>query len=371
MKKLTEKARRHLRRKARQGTLANQRKARSARLVEATLHGVNRSVAVWGDGRTPPEHLCIDVNRNEVLEFLAETRERLDGAISTSRLPGARRRRRRGMITGYWDFTKIKSITPTVALMVAAEYDRASALVGYRFPAINVRNWRPTVAQVMEEVGFFDLLQIGRRRIARKPTSNRGAVLRVLKMRSSQLAEPEKAGELINELEALAADLTQDSEVDFDRLYGALFEGITNTRHHAYPLDYKFEHTGQWWATGSVDKRSRTVSAVIYDQGITIPASLPRSWMAGALSTWFGADWAAQDGLSIAAAMKVSRSSTGEPNRGLGLAEMEAFMETCSSGRLRILSRHGEYVADAGEESRNVTHKQAVNGTLIQWDVTV
>lgn len=285
----------------------------------------------------------------------------------------ARRIRRRKIIGGYWDFTKIKYITPTVALMVAAEYDRASALLAYRFPAIDRDKWRPEVESVMREVGFFDLLEIDRKlTMAEPPPCAHG--LRVLKMRSGRLAEPEKAGELINELEALASDLEMGSDVDFGRLYGALFEGITNTRHHAYPANYSFRHIGQWWATGFVDVRSRTIGAIIYDQGMTIPATLPTSWMAEKLSDLFGGSWAARDGQSISAAMKVSRSSTGEPHRGLGLAEMDAFMDTCAAGRLRILSRYGEYISEVEkgvQGNRNTTHRERVAGTLVQWEVAV
>ena len=252
--------------------------------------------------------------------------------------------------------------------MVAAEFDRGAALLKYRFPAIDRKNWRPAVAAVMEDVGFFDLLEIDHSYNTRQIT---GRDIRVLKMRSNRLAEPTQAGELISELETLATDLTSDSEVDFDRLYGALFEGITNTRHHAYPARFRFNHTGQWWATGAVDKRLRMISAIIYDQGITIPASLPSSWMSGKLEGLFGSTWSARDGATIAAAIAVSRSSTGEPHRGLGLAEMEAFMETCRSGRLRILSRHGEYLAEVGKSPENFTHRNQVQGTLVQWDVTV
>lgn len=376
MRKLSERERRHCCRRARQGIASrtkrrNRRLQRPLKLVEATLHGVSRSVMVIGEARTPPEILCIDTNRAQVLDFLAETRERIDQAIAAWPQMRGRRRWRRDVIRGYWDFTKIKFITPDVALVVAAEYDRAAALLNYRVPAIDIRHWHPAVAKVMSEVGFFDLLEINDRQTReRNLIEQEKGSLRVLRMRSSRLAEPEKAGQLINELEELAADLTNDSEVNFDRLYGALFEGITNTRHHAYPDDYEFKHTGQWWATGSVDEQSRTISAIIYDQGVTIPASLPRSWMAKALAK-YGADWAANDGASIAAAMQVSRSSTKQPNRGLGLAEMEAFMETCTAGRLRILSRYGEYQAKVGERPQYINHREPLRGTLVQWDVTV
>lgn len=382
MKRLSEKSKRNFARKARRGKgqWSNARQEQKSHRLPSTarrltLHGVEAPVAVLGQGLIPPDILCIDNNREEVLKFLTTTRSRLDSVISHK---GHRKalKYRHHIVRSYWDFTKINWITPTVALMIAAEYDRATSLMGgQRFAALDRHQWKPSVRNVMQQVGFFDLLEIDKRGHATGSTERSGPVW-VLKMRSAAVADSSVAGGLIEELEILTLKLSESSEVDFGRLYGALFEGIANVKNHAYPANFAVKHDGRWWATGSVDTKSRVVSAIIYDQGVTIPGSLPNSQMAEGIRRLFGSttDWLQQDDRAIAGAMEVARSSTGKAHRGLGLAEMEAFMETCTAGRLRILSRNGEYISEVEggrKSSRSNTYKSPLGGTLVQWDVTV
>ncbi|MFX8410374.1 hypothetical protein ABTL60_19065, partial [Acinetobacter baumannii] len=62
-------------------------------------------------------------------------------------------------------------------------------------------------------------------------------------------------------------------------VYEAISEAIANTR-HAYPRHigiWPTKATGQWWAAGAWNSETNVVSLQLYDQGVGIPATLPRS----------------------------------------------------------------------------------------------
>ncbi|MEQ1649177.1 MAG: hypothetical protein ABL901_19965 [Hyphomicrobiaceae bacterium] len=192
------------------------------------------------------------------------------------------------------------------------------------------------------------------------------------------MADSSKSGKLIDALERIANEHLPDSSVDFDRLASAVLEGITNTKQHAYPAELakSFRFTERWWATGVIDKAERRVSAIIYDQGASIPDTIMRApWFpalvdaAKRLTSW--GNFENDDGALIAGAMAVGRSKTRLSHRGKGLADMESFMRTCSKGRLSVLSRNGEYVSYAAGDATRFTHSSPIRGTLVQWDVWV
>jgi hypothetical protein len=255
--------------------------------------------------------------------------------------------------------------------MLAAEFDRLHVLTELRAAAVNVRAWDTSVVSILQQVGFFSLLELPD---PLDPVMT--DVVKILPFRAGEMADPEPPGEMMEELEAITVGLEPASQVDFNRLSGALFEGVINTKQHAY-VGLAERHAGRWWITGAVHYGTRQISVVIYDQGVTIPTSLPkwRHWerVRDFVSKYAGSSLIGLpgDGASIAAAMAVSRSSTGEAHRGKGLAEMEAFLDTCSAGRLRILSRYGEYVAEPNKKPIYSTHRNQVRGTLVQWTVTV
>jgi len=127
--------------------------------------------------------------------------------------------------------------------------------------------------------------------------------------------------------------------------------------------------------TGAVSRADRWTTAIIYDQGITIPVSLP-NWqhyggVARRIGSAFGIGAAPGDpkcdGHAIAAAVEESVSSTGEPHRGHGLAQMRDFVNQCSAGYLRIMSRYGEVVFRQGGERQINNHAVSIGGTLIEW----
>jgi hypothetical protein len=343
----------------------------------ATWRGSNYTVAVTGQGKAVPETLCLEKNRDETLAFLMQVRGGLEAAAPFSTRKSDRRRTKNSppqKIGSYWDMSCVQEISPAVALMLAAEYERIGDHTGWRPSAIDVHKWNVNVFNLLEEIGFFRLLDI-----RRSPSiGNLSASTIALKFRSDRKAASAITGKLIDDLEVVANNYLPNSKVNFERLAGAVLEGITNTKQHAYPpeLMESFRFTDRWWATGAVDKSERRVSAIIYDQGASIPATLHKVEWYGEIKALLKritnqSEEGSDDGALIAAAMAVGRSKTNLPYRGKGLADMERFMRECARGRLRVLSRHGEYISDENGHATQFTHSLPIRGTLVQWDVWV
>jgi hypothetical protein len=343
----------------------------------ATWRGSNYAVPVTGQGRAVPETLCLEKNRDETLTFVANVRAGLEAAGSRSTNKAARRRASKSppqRIGSYWDMSCVREISPAVALMLAAEFERVRDHTGWSPSAIDVKKWDPHVFNLLEEIGFFRLLDI-----RRSPSiGSLSPSIIALKFRSDKRAVSTVTGKLIEDLEEVANRCFPSSSVDFDLLMGAVLEGITNTKQHAYPdeLLSSFRFSPRWWATGAVDTAQRCISTIIYDQGATIPATIQvksvwSEFTAALRNLTNRAAVDADDGALIAAAMEVGRSKTQEAHRGKGLGQMEQVMSTCSRGRLRVFSRYGEYVSYANGETSQFTHDMPIRGTLVQWDVWV
>jgi hypothetical protein len=176
-----------------------------------------------------------------------------------------------------------------------------------------------------------------------------------------------------------AAFQSPQSELQRLRLFDALVEATENSRQHAYPEEgvYEHEHVGRWWMTGAVDAKNKQIAIVVYDQGVSIPGSIHR-W-AGYGRVKRGLMWVfgqepspndnAFDGARLHLAMSKQESSTGQSERGHGLQVVRRVIDECARGRLRIVSRAGEYVYETGKKP--VARQLAVPlpGTLLEWNL--
>lgn len=327
-----------------------------------------------------PEVLCFDENCGETLAALADIRRLAHlpmrgtrSGKSVSKHKNARPRRA-GI---YRAFEQMKSISPPAALVLAAEFQRLSLVSGQTPTIVNVENWAPAVLDSLWEIGFFEI--VGFPTGLDKPDLNDDYVL--LPMKSGDSADGTAVSELIESLRALyPAGAGDESSSDaLLHLYGAMVEAVVNVCIHAYPKHGVYQHksVNRWWMTGAVDRSERWTTAVIYDQGVTIPVSLPnwqhytgwRKQMISKLGLAPSPDDRKSDGDAIATAVEESVSSTGLDYRGHGLAQMRDFVNQCRAGYLRIMSRCGEVIFRPGGKREIRTHDVSVGGTLIEWNV--
>lgn len=339
-----------------------------------TAAGVWRAKAA-GSALSMPRVLCFDQNGSETVELLAQVRRRLNtrlrGTLAGSKI--SKHRNARPKWSGrYRTFENLEIVSPAAALVLAAEYERVRHLGGTEARVIDVERWKPEVLQTFWDVGFFDI--VGIPQDLEKPDLH--AEFAILPMRSGGTADGPAVSALLNDLKALYPGGSEPEEKML-HLYGAMVEGIVNVVRHAYPsgASYEFRPINRWWMTGAVDRGDRWTTAVIYDQGVTIPVSLP-NWqhyagfsrrIKAAVGLVPAPEDPKSDGEAIAAAVEESVSSTGETHRGHGLAQMRDFVDQCSKGYLRIMSRHGEVVFRDHGQREIKNHGVSIGGTLIEW----
>lgn len=232
--------------------------------------------------------------------------------------------------------------------------------------AVNIEAWDPVVRSVLDAVGFLSLAGTDP---ASTEIFNLGD-LSVLKMRAGNQASGKEVSTLLEELGV--AEMLNDAP-----LYEAIIEALTNTRHHAYPETHQFEepHVPGWWMTGFVDRKRREFNVIVFDQGVTIPVTLPHWRRFDEFSTFWkrafrtdpDSEDTSSDGTAIRAAMAVGKSRTKQVTRGKGLHAIEDAVNRCDNGELAIYSRCGEYRKSSGHRSRHFNRNDPVGGTLVVW----
>lgn len=333
-----------------------------------------------------PRNFCLDSNYAEVATFLGTLRTSL---LSNLPAKAGRTGRRPRRPSRWFDIASVDRITPAAALVLAAEFDRSRRLARGKLNAINIGSWQPAVRSVLEQLGLLSLLEIdGALPLLEEPNGD----LIVLPMRSGSKVLGNEVGELNAELAEVVIEATrvtaareQFSDEDWanyaTRLYQILLEAMGNVIEHAYPGNhqYKFRHVSSWWMTAAFDRRHGRLTVAIYDQGVSIPVSLPKwreySQVARLLRILLrgGHDTenVKQDARAVGVAMRYAVSRTGQSHRGKGLTLMANFIDACRGGRLRVVSRCGEYVQEKGRRPIIRSHDVSIGGTLVEWEIVL
>ena len=117
-------------------------------------------------------------------------------------------------------------------------------------------------------------------------------------------------------------------------LYAAVTEAMANVAKHAYRGN---DHCPNWWISASRNPATGEVSLLIYDQGMGIPRSLPRTF--GELIR--GMVPLSDDARLIKAAHELQRTATNEEHRGLGLdRDVRGYLRTLDCPTFyRVVSR--------------------------------
>ena len=278
----------------------------------------------------------------------------------------AKRGGRVDWIRNYQDFTKLREISPGAALLLAAEYDRTRTLSG-PLAAIELDKWDPTIRATLGALGFFGLLEIPEVVKSELPD---GFYIQPLTSERGANSKP-----ALDQIVDLFAKAGGDEGLRVS-LCGAVVDALENVRDHAYPPErfVGIRHIPNWWFTGAADRDKRRLVLGIYDQGVTIPVTLPHRFGMPAVVSLFSSAFGLSfdpadhkyDGQALEAAMRLSESSTGERHRGKGLAHIKQAVGRCTSGQLRIVSRNGEYVFRSDSRDTVKTYDVALPGTYVE-----
>ena len=302
-----------------------------------------------------PEDFSLESNHDAVVGVLRQIRSRTERARRNERF--------------YVDFRKIRRLSPSAALAMAAELDRWNQVRGpaRRLRAIDVPEWDASIRRLLEEMGFFDLLHVQSGSDAESGGENG---VRYVKFRTGQKADGEEyAGLIVEGIEPIMGGIAIPRRV---ALYAAVTEAMANVAKHAYRDN---DRCPSWWISASRDPATGEVSLLIYDQGMGIPGSLPRTF--GELIR--GVVPLSDDAGLIKAAHELQRTATKEEHRGLGLdRDVRGYLRGLRCPAFyRVVSRRGEYIIDKTQDGDSAQHtpgteelkrhSKPLHGTLIEW----
>jgi hypothetical protein len=309
----------------------------------------------------PPAVLDLITNYEATLAFLMEIRGR--AMVKPVLHPDSKK-----PLRVFTDFAAMTSISPGAGLVLAAEIDRRQRTMGGKSTSHD-GDWDPEVQHYFEQAGLFELLGIASEVTPRLPVAASG--LHAVRFVRGRSVRGEVGAALRDRLEILCGKAIGPRRT----VYDAISEAIANTR-HAYPRDiaiWPSRATGSWWAGGTWDSETDKVSLQLYDQGVGIPSTLPRSqhWSDIVQVAGLGQRFHPErnDDRLIAAALEVGRTSTGERGRGQGLAEMASWVDKLRNGFLRITSGRGSVTYRHGTDISGTNHKAVFLGTLIEWEI--
>lgn len=270
------------------------------------------------------------------------------------------------------DLSTIQSISLAGALVLGAEIHRWRVHHGPGLRARNIADWNPRVRHLLAGLGFFKLLRVQvPRRMQREEYVGEVAVLRMI---SSTQLDQELLQTTMKQLTAVAEVLDQDPSV-----YGALVEASYNAKLHAYPEDHHYEFPPLipgWWATASWNPVEGCVKFLVYDQGVGIPATLPKwsGWekvRAKLAENLGGLAVGLRDASSlIAAAIEMDRTSL-QGGHGKGLQDVIRAVETVPGSSVRILSGTGSVLYHHGGRIEKKDETLHIGGTLVEWRIPV
>ena len=295
-----------------------------------------------------PERLSLEDNFDEVTELLSTIRDQ--SYWTRKRL--------------YIDFRPIQQVTPSGALVLAAELDRVNHLkTGRSLRQVDAERWNPNVRRLLKEMGFFRLLRTS------SPTAEpRLSDDQYIEFRSGATVD----GEVVDELRRLV-----DPHVTVPNkqmLFSAVTEAMTNVRHHAYEDHRSYLTDPQfWWLSAAFNVEKKEFFIMIYDQGSGIPETLTKKWSEIVRQRLPG-DMFRDHSRLIEAAHELSRSRTGEWYRGRGFdRDIRRYIERLDEGKgmYRIISGRGEYTVESG--ASGIRTRRSFNGilrgTFIQWRI--
>lgn len=357
------------------------KKARADCVVGVLSTSTGQQKVILTRGINPPSLLCLDKNTKDTLAYFLKLRRRTRSSVGGMSIPRSKHKGSIRRLGSYSDFTKISDISPAAALVLAAEHDRAVRGQRVKPAAVDIAKWDPKVFSILYDLGFFKVLGFTESQLTAidLPTREGSSEIVVMPMQSGSNVKLDAAGDAIVGL----IERVGGSDELRVQLWGAIVDAVENVRDHAYRSGTEIAFTLNkiphlWWAIGAANTKTRKLTLAIYDQGLTIPYTLPYNWSRDAsikesFLKIIGFDWnnkeLSNDHLAIRAAIRMSNTSTNQDNRGKGLARIYEVVSKCKGGVFRIVSRHGEYIFRDGSENYKYLDIP-LSGTLLEIEAT-
>ncbi len=324
----------------------------------------------------PPEKLCLTEQPDACFRFFETLRSASSAAFKKKQILIDRNARPNGFATipGYVDFSYPSFISTAAAVILASEFERLSKAHGEVTPTVDLDRWNPDVFRKLYQIGFFEIVGITPKR--------HDVVIDEGDTRTMQIIGTKNANDLEqvdNGIQNLCNFVNPDGEIPDDliiNLLTGLAEAIANVTGHAYPnwFNPEYPHINQLWIAATADRARKTLTVVVYDQGVTIPVTYPRmkrrdkvmTFLARALRGTPEFDFQ-NDGTYIRAAMRYGGSRTDQRHRGKGLPQIVEVVSRSGRGKLSVFSRGGWCIRNSDGRLRSGAVSSSIGGTLVEW----
>ncbi|MBH2774096.1 ATP-binding protein [Serratia marcescens] len=259
-------------------------------------------------------------------------------------------------------FDNTKKITASAMISFLAEVDilisnscLGRGCITFTHPKVE------KVESVLKQIGFYDLL--------RKPTRDTKDFEDVAywNYMSGIHTDTQQASEAMKEIELKISQLAQR------KLYKGFSEAMANCVEHAYyDSPENNDATTRWWAFAGIKENILVV--VICDKGIGIPKSLPLTRKDELIESVKNILQLRKlnDSAMIKIASRMGRTRTQLGNRGKGLKDIRAIIDSLNEGNLTIYSNKGNYRYYRNNkklEDSMKEHKSSVCGTIVEWAI--
>lgn len=225
----------------------------------------------------------------------------------------------------------------------------------------NDNNRYPVVDSVMNWIGIYTALGLGKRDMRELPTVNCWET-----SRGSQVAS-EKVGQLLERV-------TLKTGQDHKALYRPLVEAMSNSVEHAYRLDLytSRQPATKWWCFAAI--MNNRLITLVCDVGLGIPKTLPKTQSKTFFSNIidFIGHSLTTDSDFIRASLQLKRSATKLDYRGKGGPDLQSVIEKIPNARLAIYSNKGCYTyTNRGKVNPEkwFDNKLSIQGTIVECSI--
>ncbi|CDA00927.1 TPA: sensor histidine kinase [Raoultella planticola] len=260
------------------------------------------------------------------------------------------------------NFNATKKITASAMISFLAEVDTliSHSTLGRGCITFNHPKMEK-IESILKQIGFYDLLRKGARE-----TKNFDDVA-YWNYASGAQTDTQQASEAIKEIEFKISQKAQR------KLYKGFSEAMANCVEHAYYGDKNQDDScTKWWAFAGV--KDNNLIVVICDKGIGIPESLPLTRTDEIIEHLKNLLQLRKlnDSAMIKIASQMGRTRTQQGNRGKGLKDIKAIIDSLNEGNLSIYSNKGYYRYFRHNSKLNDhrrEHKSSVCGTIVEWSI--
>ncbi len=270
----------------------------------------------------------------------------------------------------YVDFDKVRNISVSATLMLAAELDIYNLVKrgGGRLHAYDSK-WDKNVRNRLKEMGFLKLLKVKSEMERTYKNENEKEIFIKFISGNKHYEDASSVAKFIVEVNNTLNKRKIPEELSL-HLHAGMSEAINNTVEHAYE-EKQPDRQNRWWVSASINRDNQEIKVICYDRGLTISKTIRESeTKLNQIKMLIGN----KDHEIIMAALEHKHSSTKRANRGNGLSSLIGFIEENGQGVMKVYSGEGMIQYDKSQKHDNEGYNSnmlgsKIRGTLIEWSV--